>query len=75
MVHGSQQPFFSNSLLFPKVVTGKVMVGVTIHSYSNPNGTAYVESTTSRKCCDGPQRFSCETGDTCDTYFDICIGR
>ncbi|XP_053378314.1 neurogenic locus notch homolog protein 1-like [Mercenaria mercenaria] len=57
------------------VCEANVIVGVTIQSYSNPNGTCYVESSSDRKCCDGIQRSHCELGDTCDTYFDICVGR
>ncbi|KAH3819161.1 protein jagged-2-like [Dreissena polymorpha] len=54
---------------------GRVMVGVQIQSYSNDNGTSYGPVGSTRKCCDGPQRADCTSGDTCDTYFDICVGR
>ncbi|XP_060589547.1 fibropellin-1-like [Ruditapes philippinarum] len=61
-------------LILIKVCDAGVIVSVTIHSFSNPNGTCYADSTSNRKCCDGPQRSNCQTGDTCDTYFDICVG-
>ncbi|XP_052779859.1 fibropellin-1-like [Mya arenaria] len=55
--------------------SGKVKVAISIKSYENVNGTAYGPKGDDRKCCDGPNRANCTLGDTCDTYFNICVGR
>jgi len=51
----------------------KIMIGVEIESYNNINGTSYKPQGSARKCCDGADRPDCTDGDTCDTYFSICI--